>query len=70
MLLLCHSAAAGLAHLHTEIKEGTGRHGKPAIAHRYFAHLIKTNGYSSLQIKLNFICLTLVDGTFEKKVNV
>ena len=31
MLLICHSAVAGLVHLHTEI---LGSRGKPAIAHR------------------------------------
>ena len=31
MLRLCHTAAAGLVHLHTEI---FGTQGKPAIAHR------------------------------------
>ncbi|XP_005096480.1 activin receptor type-1 isoform X2 [Aplysia californica] len=47
MLILAHSASAGLAHLHTEIKEGTGRHGKPAIAHRDIKTkniLVKSNG--------------------------
>ncbi|CAG5115847.1 unnamed protein product, partial [Candidula unifasciata] len=47
MLLLAHSAAAGLAHLHTEIKEGTGKHEKPAIAHRDIKSkniLVKDNG--------------------------
>ncbi|CAG5119182.1 unnamed protein product, partial [Candidula unifasciata] len=47
MLLLAHSAAAGLAHLHTEIKEGTGKHEKPGIAHRDIKSkniLVKDNG--------------------------
>ncbi|BFZ20998.1 hypothetical protein BsWGS_24037 [Bradybaena similaris] len=47
MLVLAHSIAAGLAHLHTEIKEGTGKHEKPAIAHRDIKSkniLVKDNG--------------------------
>uniref|UniRef100_A0A0B6Z503 receptor protein serine/threonine kinase n=1 Tax=Arion vulgaris TaxID=1028688 RepID=A0A0B6Z503_9EUPU len=47
MLLLAHSAAAGLTHLHTEIKEGTGKHEKPEIAHRDIKSkniLVKDNG--------------------------
>ncbi|BFZ22056.1 hypothetical protein BsWGS_25095 [Bradybaena similaris] len=47
MLLLAHSAASGLAHLHTEIKEGTGKHEKPGIAHRDIKSkniLVKDNG--------------------------
>lgn len=44
MLRLCHSAAAGIVHLHTEI---VGNHGKPAIAHRDIKSkniLVKGNG--------------------------
>ncbi|KAJ8320021.1 hypothetical protein KUTeg_001608 [Tegillarca granosa] len=44
MLLLAHSAAAGLVHLHTEI---IGNKGKPAIAHRDIKSkniLVKKNG--------------------------
>ncbi|KAK0067232.1 activin receptor type-1 [Biomphalaria pfeifferi] len=51
MLTLAHSAAAGLAHLHNEIKEGTGKHEKPAIAHRDIKSkniLVKDNGQCCL----------------------
>ncbi|KAH9488958.1 Activin receptor type-1 [Bulinus truncatus] len=51
MLTLAHSAAAGLAHLHNEIKEGTGKHEKPAIAHRDLKSkniLVKDNGQCCL----------------------
>nr|ADD80738.1 activin-like receptor 1-like protein [Pinctada fucata] len=44
MLLLAHSAANGLVHLHSEIH---GNHGKPAIAHRDIKSkniLVKSNG--------------------------
>ncbi|GFR93092.1 receptor protein serine/threonine kinase, partial [Elysia marginata] len=47
MLILAHSAAAGLAHLHEEILEGGGRRVKPSIAHRDIKSkniLVKDNG--------------------------
>ncbi|GFO20829.1 receptor protein serine/threonine kinase [Plakobranchus ocellatus] len=47
MLILAHSAAAGLSHLHEEILEGGGRRVKPSIAHRDIKSkniLVKDNG--------------------------
>ncbi|KAK3761697.1 hypothetical protein RRG08_016129 [Elysia crispata] len=47
MLILAHSAAAGLAHLHEEILEGGGCRVKPSIAHRDIKSkniLVKDNG--------------------------